>query len=185
MMGLLRRMRRALRLAVSRLTQREQFFVIGGAIMVAVIAFLTSGVLLSRAIDRQQRRVDNKTQQLMEVLALRGDYHRRQQEHAARLRALSRSQVRLVSLVEESARQSGIDIGQLRPEDSEPGSDGVYESRVDLRASGVSADRLQEFLNLLEAGTGIVLVRHIKISRPYKKELADLELSVSAFKMKG
>lgn len=181
----LRELRRALRLAISRLTQREQFFVVGGGILAAAVLLSMGGFILSRAIERQQHSVDVKTQQLMEVLALRGDYHRRQEEHAQRLGALANSHVRLVSLVEESARAAGIDIGQLRPEDTEPGSDGVYESRVDLRASGLSADRLQEFLNLLEAGSGIIVVRHIKLSRPYKKDLADLELSVSAFKMKA
>lgn len=184
-MNKFRQLRRALRLAISRLTQREQFAVVGGGIGMVAAIFICSHVLLSRAIDVQQRRVDTRTQQLMEILALRGDYHRRQQEHADRIRELANSQVRLISLVEESAKQAGIDIGQLRPEDGEPGSDGVYESRVDLRAAGLSADRLQEFINLLESGSGIVVVRHIKVSRPYKKDLADIEMSISAFRMKA
>jgi hypothetical protein len=173
------------RLFIGRLTQREQVLVVGGGIVAAALLLVLGGVILSRAIDRQQRSVDSKTQQLMEVLALRGDFHRRQEEHAQRLNALSQSHVRLVSLVEESARTAGIEIGQLRPEDSEPGTDGVYESRVDLRASGLSADRLQEFVNLIEAGNGIIIIRHVKLTRPYKKDVAELELSVSAFKMKA
>ena len=105
--------------------------------------------------------------------------------HAQKLKSLSGSNLRLVSLAEEAAKTAGIEIGQLRPEDGEPGSDGVYESRVDLRAAGQSVDRLQEFVNLIEGGPGIIVVRHVKLTRPYNKDLAEVELSVSTFKMKA
>lgn len=184
-MNRLRELRRALRVAFGRLTQREQFLLVGGGIVATALVCTLAAILLSSAMAKQQHRVDVKTQQLAQVLALRGEYHQRQIEHAQKLKALSGAQVRLVSLVEEAAKTAGIEIGQLRPEDGEPGSDGVYESRVDLRAAGLSVDRLQEFLNLVEGGPGIIVVRHIKLNRPYHKDLAEVELSVSTFKMKA
>lgn len=56
---------------------------------------------------------------------------------------------------------------------------------MELRAAGLSVDRLQEFLNLIEGGPGIIMMRHIKLTRPYNKDLAEVELSVSTFKMKA
>lgn len=184
-MNKLRELRRALRIAFGRFTQREQFLLVGGSIVGGALLCTLAALLMGQAIAQQQRRVDAKKDQLAQVLALRGEYHQRQAEHAQKLRTLSTSHVRLISLVEDAAKQAGIEIGQLRPEDSEPGTDGIYESRVDLRAAGLSADRLQEFVNLIENGRGIVVVRHIKLARPYHKDLAEVELSVSTFKMKA
>jgi hypothetical protein len=173
------------RLAFSRLTQREQTMVVGGAAAGSLLVLIMIGMLVSGAINKEQHRVEVKTQQLSQVLALQGEYKARQAERAARLRTLGSSNVRLVSLVEDAAKQAGVEIGQLRPEDGEPGPDGVVESRVDLRASGLSADRLQDFLNRIESGAGIVIVRHLKLSRPYRKDTAEIELTVSTFKLKA
>lgn len=172
------------RVALGRLTQREQFMVVGCAAVVALFILLLIGWGVARGIDSVENRVKVKTQQLTDVLALQGEYKARQQEQQARLKSLGSSPVRLVSLVEESAKQAGVDIGQLRPEDGEPSADGVIESRVDLRASGLSVDRLQDFLNRMEASSGVVVVRHLKVSRPYRKDTAEVEISVSTFKLK-
>lgn len=168
-----------------RFTQREQFMVVGCAAVLAVFILLLIGWGVSRGIASVENRVQVKTQQLKDVLALQGEYKARQQEQASRLKTLGGSPVRLVSLVEEAAKASGVEIGQLRPEDGDPGADGVVESRVDLRASGLSADRLQEFLNRIESAPGVVVVRHLKVSRPYRKDTAEVEISVSTFKLKS
>lgn len=184
-MNRLRELRRALRVAFGRLTQREQLLLVGGGMVATALAFTLAALMLSSAMSKQQLRVDDKTVKLHRVLALRPEYYQRQLEHAQKLKSLSGPQVRLVSLVEEAAKTAGIEIGQLRPEDGEPGADGLYESRVELRAAGLSVDRLQEFLNLIEGGPGIIMMRHIKLTRPYNKDLAEVELSVSTFKMKA
>jgi len=181
----LRELRQAIRVSLSRMTQREQMMMVGGGLVSLCLVALIASLLVGSAISRLQHRLEVKTGQMAQVMALRGDYQARQEERAQRLRTLGSSNVRLVSLVEDAAKQSGIEIGQLRPEDGEVSPDGVMESRVDLRASGLSADRLQEFLNLLEAGHGIVVVRHLKITRPYRKELAEMEMTVSTFKLKS
>jgi hypothetical protein len=173
------------RVTFSRLTQREQFIVIGCAAVMGMMFLMLIGYAVSRGIASEENRVRVKTEQLKQVISLQGEFKARQLEQAARLKSLGGSPVRLVSLVEESAKQAGVEIGQLRPEDGEPTADGVIESRVDLRASGLSADRLQEFLNKIEAAPGVVVVRHLKVSRPYRKDTAEIELSVSTFKLKS
>ncbi len=182
----LKDMRQAIRVSLSRLTQREQMIMVGGGLVSLCLVALIAGILVMGATSRLQHRLEVKTGQMTQVLALRSEYLARQEERAQRLRTLGSSNVRLVSLVEDAAKQAGVEIGQmLRPEDGDAGPDGVVESRIDLRASGLSADRLQEFLNLLEAGHGIVVVRHLKVTRPYRKDVAEIELTVSTFKLKS
>ena len=91
----------------------------------------------------------------------------------------------MVSLVEEAARKASVNIGQLRPEEGEPSADGVVESVVELRARGLSADRLQDFLTRLEQSRGIVIVKRLKINKPYRKDTVDIELTVTTFKVKS
>jgi hypothetical protein len=174
-----------LKVSFSRLTQREQLIAAGAGAAAVLLFLLGMGALVSGAIRREEHRVTVKTQQLSQVLLLQSDYRARQAERDQRLRSLGSSNVRLVSLVEDSARQTGVDIGQLRPDDGEPNSDGILESRVDLRAAGLSADRLQDFLNHIEKSPGVVLVRRLKMTRPYRKDTADVEMTVSTYKLKG
>ena len=90
---------------------------------------------------------------------MQGEYKARQSERERRMRELARSKVRLISLVEEAARKSKVEIGQLRPETGEPNSDVVVESRVNLRATGLSVDRLKDFLERIEKSKGVVVVK--------------------------
>lgn len=178
----------SVRVAFGRLSQREQLMVLGGSGVGALVILLVVGFLVSGAIRRAEHRVKVKSGQLSQVLALQGEYRSRQREQEDRIRGLKRSKVRLVHLVEDAARQAGVSIGQLRPEEGEPNADGIAESTVDLRASGLSADRLQDFLRRLEQANSsgsIVILRRMKINKPYRKDTVNLELTVTTFKMKS
>ena len=173
------------RVALGRLSQREQLMALGGMGAGALVILLGLGLAVSSAIRRTEHRVKVKSGQLMEVMAHQGEYRARQREQQARMRELKRNAVRLVHLVEDAARQAGVSIGQLRPEDGEPNDEGIVESRVELRASGLSADRLEDFLRRLEKAPGTVILRRMKINRPYRKDTVNLELSVITYKMKS
>ena len=153
------------------------------AVVVVLLVGLSLGV--SAAIDRAEHRVTVKTDQLTQVLQLQGEYRARTAEREARIKDLGRSNIRLVSVIEDTARQAGVEIGQLKPEEGEPSPDGIVEMRVDLKASNLSADRLQDFLSRLETSPGLIIVRRIKITRPYKKDTVDVELTVTTFKLKA
>ncbi len=183
-MAKLRHSIEAVRQGFARLNQQEQFLVlaIGAGLVLLLLVGLGGGV--ASAITRAEHRVKVKTDQLAQVLQLQGEYKARVAEKEARLRDLDRSKVRLVSLVEDVARQAGVEIGQLRPEDLEPTAEGIIESRVDLKVANLSADRLQDFLQRLERTPGVVVVRRLKVSKPYRKETLDVELTVTTFKRK-
>jgi Na+-transporting methylmalonyl-CoA/oxaloacetate decarboxylase gamma subunit len=172
------------RRAFARLNQQEQFLVLAGGGGLFLILLIVLVLAVSSAITRAENRVKVKTDQLTRILQMQGEYRARVAEKESRLKELDKSKVRLVSLVEDVARQAGVEIGQLRPEDSEPTPEGIIESRVDLKASNLSADRLQDFLQRLEDAPGVVVVRRLKVNKPYRRETLDLELTVTTFKRK-
>ncbi len=170
--------------AFGRLTQREQLMVLGCAAAVVLTVFALVGMFVSGAISRAENRVKVKTDQLTQVLQLQGEYKARQQEREQKMRELGRSNVRLVSIVEDFARQAGVEIGQLKPEDGEPNAEGIVESRVDLRVASLSADRLQKFLELIENSKDLVITRRLKVQRPYRRDTVDVELTLTTYKTK-
>lgn len=174
-----------LRAAFERLNERERKVVLGGGGAALLLVVLIISMVLSSAISRAEHRLRIKTDQLMQVLQMQGEYRVREQARAARLRQLGGANVRLVSLVEDAARQSGVEIGQLRPEEGEPSAEGIVESRVDLRAANLSTDRLKDFLERIEKTPGVVVIRRLKINRPYGKDILSLELTVTSYKMKS
>ena len=173
----------AARQAFARLTQQEQFMVmaVSGGVILAIL--LGVGLAVSSAISSAEHRVKVKTEGLTEILRLQGEYRARKADGESRMRNLSRSNVRLVSLVEDAARQAGVEISQLRPEEGDPSPDGIIESRVDLKTSNLSADRMQDFLSRLENAPGLVIVRRLKVTRPYRRDTVNLELTVTTFKV--
>ncbi|MBC7792491.1 MAG: type II secretion system protein M [Clostridia bacterium] len=173
------------RAGFTRLTQREQLMVIGCVAAVATFIVFIVGLLVSSAISRAELRVKSKTDQLTQVLQLQGEYKARLKERDDKMAELGRSNVRLTALVEDFARQAGVEIGQLKPEDGEPNSDGISESSVDLNVRGLSADRLQKFLELIENSKELVIARRLKVTRPYRKDTVDLELKLVTYKMKA
>jgi hypothetical protein len=170
------------RAAFGRLTQREQFIVLGGGAAAVLTIFLLIGLLVSSAISKAENRVKLKTDQLTQVLQLQGEYKTRKREREAKLRELGRSNVKLVSLVEDLARQAGVEIGQVKSEEGEPNADGIRELRADLKVSNLSADRLQKFLELIENAPGLVITRRLKVNRPFRKDTADIELTLTTYK---
>lgn len=169
------------RQAFSRLSQQEQFMALGAGGAAVLLLLIGLGFWVSSAIDDAEHRVKDYTQKFTEVAQLQSDYRARKAERENKMRELA-GDVKLVSLVEEAARQAGVEISQLSPDDGEPNEDGVIKSRVALRAANLSADRLQDFLSRLESTRGLVIVERLKITRPYRRDTVNLDLTVTTFK---
>ena len=174
-----------LKLAFSRLPQRDQTLIVLTSGILALVFLVGTTVGVSLTLKKVSHRLSVKLEELTEVIQLQTDYQARQDERAARMRDLSASQVRLISVVELAAKQAGIEIGQLRPEEGQPSPEGIVESRVDLRAGGLSADRVQNFLEALEKSQGVVIVRRLRLSRPYSKDTVDLDMTITTYKLKA
>jgi len=174
----------ALQQAFGRLGQKERFMTITGGAGFCLLVLLIIGLGFSSKISDTKHRLKKKTEQLLEVMELEGQYKAKQLEHDKRIKSLGKSDLRLVSLIEDVAREVGVEIGQLRPEDGEPNEEGLYESRVDLKASKLSIDRLEKFLNKIQTAKDLVIVDSLKVIKPYRKETLDIEMSVRTLKLK-
>ena len=175
----------SIRMAFERLTQREKLMVVVGGVSGFLVVLLAIALGFSNSISKTEHRINIKTDQLSQLLAMQGEYKARQSEQERRMRELARSKVRLVSLVEEAARKSQVEIGQLRPETGEPNSEGVVESRVNLRATGLSVDRLKDFLERIEKSQGVVVVKRLKMNKPFRKDTVDIELTITTYKVQS
>ena len=76
-------------------------------------------------------------------------------------------------------------MGRLNASEGQEAAGGIVETRVDLRATGLSADKLQEFLNLIENSPQTVFIRRLQIVRPYKKDMVDVEMTIVSFKSRS
>lgn len=173
------------RVALARLSQREQLWVLGGAAGGVLIILIGIGAGVSHAIASEEHRVGVKTKMLSEVLALQADYKQRKAERERRMRALAEKEVGLITFVNEQAKKAEVTINQLTPQGDETGADGIVEARLTLQATGLSADRLEDFLSHLESSHDTVVVRRLKVWRLYRGDVAELNMSVSAFKLAG
>lgn len=184
-MSRLQQLLEPLRLRWARLTQREQvLWAVGGGSGLLVLGLLLL-LVLGQAIGSKSRQNHSKRTKLQQIVAMQAQVRSQQMLAQQRQRQLQQSNVRLVSFVEEAARQSQVDIGQLRPDEGEVNSEGIVEARVELRAAGLSADRLADFLQRLEGQRELVFVRRLKMSRPYRRDTVDMECTVVTYKMRS
>ncbi|MEL6546654.1 MAG: type 4a pilus biogenesis protein PilO, partial [Myxococcota bacterium] len=127
--------------------------------------------------------IRSKSSQLAEVVQLESEYKAREAQRKRKLQELERSNVRLVTVIENAAKTAGFEIGQIRPEEGEPNDEGVVESRVDLRASDLTINRLERFLTEVEKTRGLVIVRRLQIDKPYRKDTLNIEMTVATYKI--
>ncbi len=170
---------------LGRLSERERFLVTSGTLAAfLLIGLLTAAVLGSKS--RQVRhRVAVKSQQLQEVLDHEGAYKEQERARQKQLASLQRQHVQLVSHAEQAAKDAGVQIDQLQPEEGEAAVGGVRESRLSLRVADLSADRLQAFVQNMERGDAVVQVRRLQVRRPYKKDTAEANLTVVTYRVEG
>ena len=173
-----------LRASFDGLPQSTQLMASASALFGLALLLVIGALLINGGAARSERRISQKTKQLKEVLALQGDYRKREAEQRQQRARLGRSSIRLVSVVDEAARASGVDVKEMKPRDEEADENGVVESRVELEARGMSVDRLQKFIGELVAKhPGAITIPKLKLSRPYRKDTLNLEMRVVTYKI--
>ena len=100
----------SVQLSFGRLTQREQFIWFGGSLGGGLLVLLLIGYILSSSISSTNHRINIKSKQLEQLLALQGEYKVRQQKNDRQMNELRRSKIRLVSLVEDARRDVSVEV---------------------------------------------------------------------------
>ena len=170
---------------LEHLSERERMMVNYGTMGGGLLILILISLVFSGAISQAERRVVQKTSQLTELLALQGVYQAKKNEETAQLRQIRNSRVKLVSLVESVAQETGVTIAQMQPDVGPQDSKGIVESTLLVRFKGLSIDRLEEFLSKLNNRKGMVFVSHLEINRPYRSKKLDVSMTVITYKLKS
>ncbi len=152
---------------------------------ILAMILLFCGYLINRDFERREARISAKVEKLGEVASLRSDYKRKlaeQQRLAAEVR--KNGSTRILSYLESMASKAAIDLANVSERRGEPtGSDQVREEAAAIEIREVSIDRLDRFLESIEAGNRLVKVRRLKVKKRFDNpELLDATVTVGTFK---
>ncbi|MBJ6763160.1 type II secretion system protein M [Myxococcaceae bacterium JPH2] len=184
-MGKLRELFGPLQTWFERLSDRERKLVaLAGS---AVTAFIVFAILFSFANSAQgyRRRTQDKQAKLQEVQALAASYREAQSERQAVEQQLTRSNVRLISYIEDKATAAGLTVPNMSPKGDVGIGDGkIIESSVELTFTDVDLRKLTDFLRTVESGPGVVKVKYLRVEpRPATDTLA-VWTTVATYRMK-
>jgi len=171
--------------AYEHLNPRERVVVTAGGVIAVIIILSMGWLLLSQGVETIELQKTTKMKQLEQLVNLQSTYSQREAQSRQLKNRLKGNNIRLVSHVENAAKESGLEIGNMTPKDSSPDPDGIMETSVLIKVQKVSITRLQDFIERLErVSQGVVVIKRIKANkRFYDKSLLDVEISVSTYKI--
>ncbi|MBL9038472.1 MAG: type 4a pilus biogenesis protein PilO [Archangium sp.] len=170
----------------SALSVRERRLVIGA--VCAVIAFVLFMVTFSfsNSADRIRQRTARKLAQLDEVQTLAANYREAKAAQDNAERQLAASNVRLLSYLEERAKQKGLELPSVNPKAEVPlENPKIVENAVELTLTDVKLNRLVDFLQAVEAGPGIVKVKYLRIEPHPQAEHLTAWMTVATYRLKN
>lgn len=169
----------------SSLSARERRLVLlaGSAVLVFVL-FLTVMSFASSARSYKTR-TEQKLTKLQDVQALAASFREAELARQAVEANLRRSDVKLISYVEEKGTAIGLDIPTMNPKGDIPIGDGtIIESSVELTMTDIPLNKLVDFLNSVEAGPGVVKVKYLRVEPRPANETLTAWTTIATYRMK-
>jgi general secretion pathway protein M len=169
----------------STLSQRERRMVLGAGIAVAAfIVFMVSFTFSNKAASISRRTAD-KVVKLEEVQALAAGYGAQKAAQDALERQLAASNVRLITLLEEKAKKTGLELPSINPRPDAPlENPKIVESAVEVTLTDVKLNRLVDFLGAIEEGPGIVKVKYLRLEPRVANESVTAWLTIATYHLK-
>lgn len=187
-METIRKLRSDLEAWFSRLSPRERVMVASAGVAVVAFVLFVGFAKVQRGIAAREENIDRKTQVLAQVGKLADGYRAEQAERAQLEAKLKGPPIQLMSYVAQTGQRLGIEVNDLRPGSSAPGSgsDKVIEETVEVNLARLDLSRLASFLQDLERGPGVVKVRRLAIrTRNDDPTAVDVTIVVATYQMKG
>ncbi len=171
--------------AFDNISPREQVLVLFMSLTIFGMILGFGGYLVSKDLNKREKRIAAKAQKLQEIGELRSDYKRRLAEQnrvAANVRR--NNNVRLLSYLENLSTEASLTLkGASERQGEATGSDTVKEEAAEVRIDNVSLDRLYDFLRRIEEGNPLIKVRRLKIKTRFdNKEMLDASVTVGTYK---
>src|SRR5215207_7536959 len=92
----------------SRLSERDRTIALGAAVVIGTLTFVGTTYSIIKGIDRANRQVISKSEQLREIIGMKEVFKRAQDQNAAFRARLTGNDLRLTALAEEEARKLSI-----------------------------------------------------------------------------
>ena len=172
--------------SLATLSSRERRLVIGGGLV--VIAFMVFFVTYSfgNTANAIRNRTTQKLAKLDEVLALTANYRQAKATQEAAERQLAQSNIKLLSYVEDIAKQKGLDLPSVTPKtEIQVGGTKIFENSVELTLTDVKLNRLVEFLQAIENGPGVVKVKYLRLEPRPQNETITAWLTIATYHLKN
>lgn len=167
-----------------RINPREKrTLVAGGCLVAALLVYLLVVSPYMSAIERLDRRIARKTEELGEVLALQAEYFRLR-EKAKILENMVRSTpgFSLLSFLENLATKNRIkkQIAYMKPLTT-PANEKYRESSVEMKLESLTLKQLVDYLYQVEQSAQPIRVKRLNIAKKKGEAYLDVTLQASIF----
>jgi general secretion pathway protein M len=167
--------------AASPRERRLLLFAASGAVLFIVLIAWAS---FSAAIRRSEAALEEKRVDFEKISRLAAGYGAQEQERQLLEARLRQSPPALMTFVDATARNDGVEIGGMSDRGVIAGGQNgrPREMSVEVNVGKVPLDKLVKLLSDIEQGPGVVRVRRLRMRKAYEsKDLLDVSLSVSAW----
>jgi len=169
-------------LAAASPRERRLLMLAGGGtlLFVVLIAYAT----FSSAIRRAESALEEKRADFEKISRLAAGYGALEQERQLLEARLRQSPPALMTFVDTTARNNGVDVGGMSDRGVVAGGQNgrPRETSVEVNLGKVPLDKLVKLLTDIERSPGVIRVRRLRLRKAYEnKELLDVSLTVSAW----
>jgi type II secretory pathway component PulM len=167
-----------------RINPREKkVLVAGGCVVAALLVYLLVISPYMSAMERLDKRISRKAEELEEVSALQKEYFRLR-ERTKILEDVARSTpgFSLLSFLENLATRNKIkkQIAYMKPLVT-PGNERYRESSVEMKLEGINLKQLVDYLYQVEQSRQPIRIKRLNIAKKKKDAYLDVTLQASTF----
>jgi len=169
---------------IAAASPRERRLVLMAAGGVLLFVVLIAWASFSAAIRRAEFALDDKRADFEKISRLAGGYGAQEQERQLLEARLRQSPPALMTFVDATARNAGVEVGGMSDRGVISGGQNgrPREMSVEVNLGKVSLDKLVKLITDIEHSPGVVRVRRLRMRKAYEnKEQLDVSLSVSAW----
>lgn len=171
--------------AFGRLSSREKLMVLGAALSVVAFLIFFTTVTFNKALKNGESRIQAKMAQLQEAQKYASGYSQAERERSNLERQLKGNTVKLFTLIEDTAKKQGIEVGGLTDRGSRPHEGKVMESSVDVTLTRIELLKLVNFLSSLEERNKLVKVTRLQVRARTDQPVLDAWLTVTSYQLES
>jgi general secretion pathway protein M len=169
-------------LAAASPREKRLLALAAGGVLVFVV--LIGWASFSSSIRKGQDSLDEKRDDFEKISRLAAGYGVQEQERQLLEARLRQSPPALMSFVDSSAKNAGVDVGGMSDRGVVAGGQGgkPKEMSVEVNLGKVPLDKLVKLLQDIERSPGVVRVRRLRLRKSFEnKDVLDVSLNVSAW----